>query len=154
MNKKKRQRGLTLLEILLVMAILGILAAAGIGIFYGSVRSQELGITSDMIVSDLRLARSKAMTGEDRRNWGVHFVNDESDYYELFSSPGDYDDASKSVNATIYLSGAVSFTAPAASSSAVFSKIIGTLGATETITIISSANESRTVTVTPLGNIY
>ena len=154
MPETRRQHGLTLLEILMVLAILSILSATGIGIFYGSVQSQKLDSTADMIISDLRLARTKAMLGEDGKNWGIHFINDSDDYYQLFSSPTGYEDASVSIDATVYLSGGISFSAPLASSSAVFNKITGVLSATESVTIVSPYNESKTITSTPFGHIY
>lgn len=147
-------RGFSLLELLLVIAILAILATLGFGFFRGFTKNVELDSTAKTIVSDLRDARGKAMSGEDSRKWGIRFINASDDYYEFFSTPTDYSDASKSVKNTAYLARGVSFSSPSEgqNSDVIFGKITGT--STAAAIIIVSESRSKTINITASGNIY
>ena len=154
MIKKFRnfKNGFSLLELLIVISVIVILGTTGVNFYRNYVKSVELESTAKIIVSDLKTARAKAMTGEDNLKWGAHFVNGANDYYELFSTATDYGGAS--VKMTVFLPKAVSFSAPGegVNLDVIFSKISGT--ATNSSVIVSSEGQTRTVTVTALGNIF
>lgn len=144
------------MEIIIVVGILGVLAGIGSGFYFNYAKERELEISAKNIIFDLKQAQTKAMSGEESRKWGAHFVNDNEDYYEIFSTPTDYNDVSKTIETTLYLSGTIFFTAPptSASSTIVFDKIRGTTAGTSTITISSIMDRTKTITVTAGGNIY
>ncbi len=69
MNKS----GFSLIELLLVMAILAILST-GVAIwFLGYQRQAEIDSGSKMIVGALRDAQSRSISGKDFKRWGVYF---------------------------------------------------------------------------------
>lgn len=69
MNKN----GFSLIELMLVMAILAILSS-GVAIwFFGYQRQVEIDSVSKMIVDTLRDAQSRSISGKDFKPWGVCF---------------------------------------------------------------------------------
>lgn len=153
----KNMRGFSLLELLIVIAIIAILATLGGGMYRNYAKNVELSSVAQTISADLKHMQSKAMIGEDLRKWGMHFVNGPSandDYYELFSTPTTYADAGKVVKETTYLSLGVEFSDPLSGTTkdVVFNRISGTTTAT-TVGVTAEGN-TQMVTVTPLGTIY
>lgn len=156
LNKiKMGNNGFSLLEILLVAAIISILTAVGFGIYSNFTLGVELETSAQSIIADLKSSRSKAMFGEDGLRWGIHFVNGQSDYYEIFSTPDNYLSASSTVKTSNYLPSAVIFENPAEASSKdiIFNRISGEISSSTTISI-SFGGSTRTITVTLVGNIY
>lgn len=150
----KSQKGFSLVEMLLVVALLGVLGTIGVGNYRNYVKNVELDNTSKIIITDLQNMRAKAMAGEDGLKWGVRFVNGASDYYELFSTPTNYADAAVSIKQTTYLSGTITFSSPASgfNTDVIFSKITG--GTSTATIIIGSESLSKTIRTNTLGNVY
>lgn len=150
----KLSKGFSLLEILLVIAILSILGVAGVGYYLNFVKSVGVKNFSQGLVSDLKYARGRSMGGESSLKWGAHVVNSTTDYYEIFSTPTNYSDSAKSVFSTTTLPQGLSFTDPAsgASKDIIFSRISGTT-TSATIAVISDGRYSTT-TVSSLGLVY
>lgn len=147
-------RGFSLLELIIVIAIIAILGTAGVGYYRGFVKSVELQSVSKTLASDLHLVRSKAMIGEEGMKWGMHLVNTSGSeqYYELFSTPTNY--AGGTVIATTTFSVGLVFSDPSAGASKdiIFTKISGTT--TPATIVILSEGQSATTTVTSIGTIY
>lgn len=144
----------TLLEVIIVIALLSLLATVSSGYYRNYVRYVELDSQTKQILADLKHARAKAMTGENNLKWGIHFMNGANDYYELFSTPTTYTDPSKVIDTTIYLPGNVIFTTPSEGNTidVIFNKITG--NTTATSVILSSEGNAKTITVSAIGNIY
>lgn len=66
-------RGFSLLELMLVMAILAILSSGVAVWFFGYQRQAEVDSSSKMIVDTLRDAQSRSTSGKDFKPWGVCF---------------------------------------------------------------------------------
>lgn len=149
-------RGFSLLELLIVMAITVILAAAGSGMYRSFGKSVELSSTSQEMAASLRHMQSKAMTGEGGFKWGVHFVNTTTDdYYVLFSTSGTtFADGTTVSVATTTLSKTITFSDPSSGTSKdiIFNKISGTT--TAATVVIGSEGLTQTVNVSSIGTIY
>jgi len=149
-------RGFSLLELLIVMAIIALLGTAGVGYYRGFVKNVELQTVSKALAGDLRHVRSKSMIGEDGVKWGAHVVNTSggSQYYELFSTPTNYADGSKLVISTTTLSTGLIFSDPIAGATKdiIFTKISGTTTAA-TVVVVSEGNYATT-TVSSIGAVY
>ena len=145
--------GFTLLEVLLVIAVLVIIAAMSRD-FYGSFASDaQLDANYKTIIFDLRNTRDKAMNGMDDRNWGIHFVNSTSDYYEIYSTPTDYSDGSKTISVTTYLRNGISFSSPSEGATAdiIFNKISATT--TVSSIIVNAGLNTKTISILGEGLI-
>ena len=148
-------KGFTLLELIIVVAIVGILAAGGAAAFRNSGKNVELSSVVNVLRADLKQMQSKAMIGEDGMKWGAHLVNaTPSNYYELFSTPTNYADDGKVVTATTTLAQGISFSDPVSGQTKdiIFNKITGTTSATTTTLV--SEGLTQTITVTTIGTIY
>ena len=148
----KHSKGFTLIEVLLVIAILSVVGALGAGFYRNFSKGVTLHATTKNVIFDLRNARSKAMIGEDGVRWGIHFVNGSSDYYELFSTLTDY--AEGLVKTTVVFQGGILFTSPSEGESfdVLFERISG-VSTPETV-VVESEDDNRTITITTIGNVY
>lgn len=148
------RQGFSLIEILLVMAVMAIITAFASGYYRDYVKNVEFDLVSKNIISDLKSTQSKAMAGEDDLKWGVRFINSINDYYEIFSTPTNYGDPLRTTKMTNYLSGTIVFSNPieGGTTDVIFDKIRGT-SVNSAITIIFEGS-SDTITVNSLGNIY
>lgn len=149
-------RGFSLLELLMVTAIIALLAGVGSTYYRGFVKNVELQSISKTLAEDLRYARSKAMIGEGGYKWGAHVVNTASggsQYYEIFSTPTNY--AGGTVTSTTTLSTGLTFSDPASGSNKdiIFSKISGNPAASTTVVIVSEGKYSTT-TISSIGTVY
>mgnify|MGYP000600230426 CR=1 FL=1 len=66
-------------------------------------KNVEIKSAIQTMVFDLKQAQSKSMIGEGNFKWGLHFVNNTDNYYEIFSTPTDYGDGGKVIVSKIYL---------------------------------------------------
>ena len=143
----------TLLELLLVVAILAVMASIGRAFFGSFAHESILEDNARSIVFDLRQARNNAMNGAKGSNWGINFVNDSDDYYEIFSSPSDYEDPDMLLESMQYLNGASFFASPEESSNLVilFDRVNG--DATPDSIIIFTGRKQREISVSERGVI-
>ena len=153
----KPRLGFTLLELLIVIGILSVLSVAGVGYYRNTIQNIQVDETAKNIISTLRDARSRAIAGQSSYNWGVNFVNSSTPntfYYELFSTPTDYNSASMTIDSTYYLPGTLTFSSPGsgATTTILFNKITGA-AATSSVTLLFEGT-TTTINVTPVGNVY
>ncbi len=150
----KNSNGFTILELLIIIAIISVIAVAGASSFRNFGKSVELTSIAQVISADLRQMQAKAMIGDGGLKWGARFVNGTSDdYYELFSTPTTYADASKDVTATTTLSKGITFSDPVSGyKDIIFSKISGTT--TAATVVITSEGSYSTTTISAIGTIY
>lgn len=149
-----KNRGFSLLELLIVTSIIVVIASIGTGFYLNYSKNVEINSIANVIVFDLKQVQSKAMIGEGGFKWGIHFVNNTTTfYYEIFSTPTDFNDAGKVIIYTNYLTNGVTFSSPGSDSSTdiIFNKISG--GTAGTSVVIISQSNTRTISVSSIGNI-
>lgn len=152
--KRNISCGFTLLELIIVVAIIGIVAVGGAASYRNFGKDVELSTVADVLRADLKHMQAKSMAGEDGVKWGAHLVNGATDYYELFSTPTTYSNGSMVVLATTTLGAGISFSDPLPGSSKdiLFTKISG--GTSATTTTLTYEDLSEVITVTEIGTIY
>lgn len=149
MNKYKK--GFTLMEVLITISIVVVIAGAGVGFYLNYAKNVELRSATNTLISDLKQAQSKSMTGTGGLRWGIHFVNASSDYYEIFSTPTDYSDAGKNITMKKYLDAGISFADPTETSTKdiIFNKITGSTS--ESSITITSSGVNRVINISSIG---
>lgn len=149
----KNSRGFSLLEILIIVAIMALLAGAGAPFYRGIVKNVQLESATKIFAADLRQMRSKSMSGEGNAKWGIRVVNvnEGNQYYELFWTATNY--AGGTIVSTTTLSSGVMFSDPSTGTSKdiVFSKISGTT--TEATVTFVGENLTQTISISPIGSI-
>ncbi len=146
--------GFTLLELLMVISILAVITAIGSGYYRNYARNIEFDAAAKTMMFALKKAQAKAMAGEGTMKWGIHAVNGAEDYYEIFSTPTNYADSSKTISETTYVSSLLAFSDPSEGNSTdiIFDKINGAASAASVV--FSFEGSTKTITVTAAGNIY
>ena len=143
MNK---QSGFTLMEMLLSVAMLGILAAASIPLYRSFQVQNDLSTATTIYAHTARRAQALSFSGELDDTWGVYtstgtvvmfrgasYAARDTDYDELFD-----------IADTIVLSGDTEY---------VFSKLTGYPDAAGTLTMTSVDGDSATVSINEKGMI-
>lgn len=157
---KTNQKGFTLLEVLLVIAIIGIVSVAG-GVYVGNVVSDTvLEEVASAVIADLKNAQAKAINGVDAKRWGVCFRNPTSgpndDKYEIALIDSGTDACNPGSDpSTFFLQEGVEFSNPASGTTddVVFEKISG--GALEHTSLeLSLRGDIRVINITTAGRIY
>ncbi len=143
-------RGFTILELVISIAVISIIGVmAGVELINYQRSTAAESVARD-IMSELRFAQSRAITGEDGDlngqgdAWGVRFSNSADDTYQVFYGSV-YNSAS--ATATIYLPSSVVFTSPTEGNNKdiIFTKLTGT--ATSSVVSIQTIDGSQIKTI-------
>jgi len=150
------QSAFTLIELLIVIAIIGILAAASIPAFSSFTTSQRLSQAAKQVKNDLRSAQNRAINNVGGKAWGVRF-NLTGHTYTAFSCDtltlSSCTCASETIVATKSL--ADNFTFTGSNDRFIFEQITGAVcdsGASNSVTLELDGSP-RTITVTAGGKI-
>lgn len=140
-------RGFTLVELLVVLAILGVLSAMAIGIFGNLVPESQLRLQADGVVTLLRGAQAKSIDGYADDVWGVHLTNTQATQFK----------GSSYLSRDVAYDEVLAFSEPltvSGLSEIVFEGRTGKTTNTGTITLISSVvNESIVLTINASGRV-
>jgi|GEM_PF-2022952 prepilin-type N-terminal cleavage/methylation domain-containing protein len=87
MNMKKHNSGFTLVELLMVVAIVSVIAGIGSASYYNLREQTEVSSMTERIVADMRATMSKTAADANSQQWGMHFDNTVAgqDYYTIFT---------------------------------------------------------------------
>jgi len=150
------EQGFTLLELLLAITMVAGLATMAAGYYVGAFRKLSLGSSVKILTTDLQTAHSYAVQGEFAQKWGVHVVNGATDYYEIYRTPTDYTDGTKTITQTVQLPTAIEFTDPASSTTKdiLFSRTTGRTATSTSITIQdTNSGNIQSIQISDLGLI-
>ena len=150
----EKKRGFSLIELMIVVAVLVVISSIGVGSYINYNKSVEMNSFAQTMTFDLKQAQSNSMAGVDGLKWGIHFVSGASDYYEVFSTPTDYSDGSKVIISTNYLPKSIYFSNPTEGNTKdiIFNKISGGITNSSSV-IIFSQEVTKTIDVSDIGKI-
>ncbi|OGI67656.1 hypothetical protein A3A05_00665 [Candidatus Nomurabacteria bacterium RIFCSPLOWO2_01_FULL_41_12] len=150
---RKYKKGFSLLEVVIVIAIVAVMSSIGVGFYVNYNKNVEIDSVAKIIIFDLKQVQSKAMIGEGGFKWGIHFANAADDYYEIFSTPTDYSNGAKVIVSTNYLSSGATFSDPATdmTKDIIFNKISG--GTSASSVAIVAGSSTKTISVSSIGNV-
>ena len=146
MQKKNKQAGFTMLEILLSLAIVVLIAGFSIPIYHRLQISNNLDIAAVTATQTLRRAQVLSQAVDGDISWGVYiqsgsiilfkgtsYRSRDSSFDEVFEVP-----------TSITLSGTQEY---------VFTKFTGLPQTTDSLTLTSANNETRTITINAKGMV-
>lgn len=157
MNKNKLQKGFTLVELIISIALIAIIVGISFSNLGGHQEKLEVDLEAEKIVAYLRETRNKAIAGQDNSSWGIHFVNvsNDDDYYNLFKG---LTFSTSDIVETRFLSKEIQFLIPAINENVdvVFLKSSGELNSSEKTIILQSIinpEMTSTIEINKLGQI-
>lgn len=145
-NSFYKQKGFTLLETLLSIAVISLIAGIGVPVYQSFQVRDDLDISTTTIVQSARRAEILAQASDGDTSWGLHiqsgnivlfkgasYATRDSSYDEIFDLP------------TSIL--------PSGLSEIVYAKFTGMPQTTGAITLTSNANETRIITINAKGTV-
>lgn len=151
MNYSRTQKGFTLLEILITLAIVVILSAIIIVPFSNFRASKLLEVTSNEVVSLLVQARADTISSKNASQYGVHF---EASRVVLFAgdtfvdgNPGNFE---LSIDPVLQIS---NITLAGSGSDVIFERITGSTAQPGTVMlgVVADASQFKIITIDPAG---
>lgn len=149
MNKKNK--GISIIEILVSIAIMGILGSISVSVFSGLANSISLDKDASNIVSYINKARTESINSVNSLEHGVLFAAKKvtvfkSTIYSVANTETSYDISGKSSITAITLTGGAT--------SLYFDKLTGAASKTGTITVTSAGGtKTKTITIYATGII-
>lgn len=147
-----RRNGFTLLEILIIVAIMAVLVGVTVATFVSFRNAQTLDRDTDAIVSALREARSQTLVSQNASVYGVHLASSTVTLFTGSSySAGTASNVVTNLTSTNIIS---TLTLTGNGTDIVFKRLTGETDQDGTLVLKSSAtNNARTVTVYKTGLI-
>ena len=143
---RQSQAGFTLLEMLLSVAIIGMLAGLSVPVYESFNRRNDLDITAQTVTAMLRRAAAYARLGQNDSAWSVAI---QSNTITLFRGL-DYATRNTAYDETASIPGSVT---PSGMSEVEFAEFTALPVATGSITLTSSTSDVRTITINAKGMV-
>lgn len=147
MNKK---RGTSLIEVLISIAILGILVATVVASFSAIRKAQVLESSRNLIIATLTKAKSDTLASKDSKSYGVH-IDDINNKLVVFE--GTTYNGSAPTNQNVPLDTRVYISAYSGGADIVFGRLTGFVSALHGITISIPSGASKYISIFPTGVI-
>ncbi len=144
--KTKHQKGFTLLEILLSVALIALLSGLSVPVYQSFQVKNDLDIASNTIAQSARRAQVLAQAVDGDTTWGVHI---QSGSITIFKG-GSY--AGRDTNYDEDFEMPTSIT-PSGLQEVIFSKLYGEPQATGTVTLTTSTNETANLILNEKGMV-
>jgi prepilin-type N-terminal cleavage/methylation domain-containing protein len=146
MRLSARQAGFSLIEMLLSVAIIGILAGLSLPIYETFIRRNDLEITAQTLSAAIRRAENYSRASKSDGVWGVSISGANAVVFQgaSYATRTASLDESMAIPASITASGVSEVT---------FAKLTGNPSTTGTITLTSTANATRTITLNAKGTV-
>lgn len=140
------QRGFSMLELLLVVAIMAILAGIGAPIYQSFMVKNDLDIAVTTVAQSARRAQLLSQANLGDSNWGLYVQSGNITVFKgaTYASRDVTYDEVYDVPATI---------TPSGLSEVVFDKLTGDPGTTGTITLTVSVNQVKNITINSKGMV-
>ncbi|MFA6274501.1 MAG: prepilin-type N-terminal cleavage/methylation domain-containing protein [Candidatus Paceibacterota bacterium] len=142
------KKGITILEILIAIAILGIIVAIALPQFSKMRENQVLKNATSEILSSISKARSQTLSSVDSSEYGVHFQSDKVIIFK--GNSFDINDEDNENIEIILPANISSINFSGGGSEIYFSRLSGIPNKTGTI-IISTSNMTKTITISATG---
>lgn len=144
-------QGITILESLLVLAVLGVLVSIAVPQFYQIKENQLMGNTTSEILSVLNKARSNTLASLNSSEYGVHFQSDEVVIFKgkVFSN-GAIENEVIPISAPISISNVTFGGTSGTSGDIYFNRLYGVPNTTGTVTV-SSPSAVKIITISAAG---
>jgi prepilin-type N-terminal cleavage/methylation domain-containing protein len=141
-----RQAGFTLLEVLLSVAIIGMLMGASLPIYESFAQRNDLEVTTESTVSLIRRAETYARNLNGDSDWSVEFAADAITLFKGtdFSGRDTSYDETLSAPASITLGGLSEIS---------FTKFTAAPDTTGSVTLTSNTSDVNTVTINAKGTV-
>lgn len=144
-------KGFTIVEMLIVLAIMGILLTIVTGVFSKATGRMALDKKTAIILSILEQARSQTLSAKGASEYGVHF---EATKVVLFTGPiYSVSSASNVIEPVGQLVSIGNISLAGGGSNVVFNRLTGETGQSGSVTIslVASSTQSKTITIFPTG---
>ncbi len=141
---KQKNRGITIFEILVSIAIIGILGSFSISVFSGLANTISLDKDTSNIASYIDKARSESINSVNSLEHGVLFATKKVTVFKTTAYSVSNEESSYAVSGK---SNITAITLTGGATSLYFNKLTGSASKTGTITV-TSANGTKTKTIT------
>lgn len=148
--KFNHKSGFTLIELIMVIAIMALLFGIFLGTFVKFRKNQALAMDTDTVISLLRQARNQTLSSKNSASYGVHFTAPKVTIYTgptYSSGATDNQDFTLSSTDTI-----LTITLSGGGSDVLFNRLTGETSQNGTVVISSPGiSETKTVTIYKTG---
>lgn len=140
------QRGFTLIEVLLSVAIISILVGIAMPVYSGFAQRNELDTTTQTLGQALRRAETYARSGKSDGPWGVAVS---TSTFTVFQG-ATYASRNTALDEAVTVPGSITL---AGTSEIIFARLSGIPASTASITLNSNTNTTRGVSVNAKGMV-